>query len=244
MTIRVYGYFVMKKILILGVALAAAVSLYPAGQAEANTGAYYYVPTTYQPYQPVVTPTYTYGGNTMNEEQMIAFLKQLIVQLQAQLEAKKKGGYTYYNPGYTYSYGYVVGEPRSGSSRRGGDEEPEVETESAKSIKHDSAELRGFVDMMDFEDGEVFFVYGTDEDDIEEVEDDFDSYRDVDTNGQRLQKVRVDSSFDGDDDFEEVVTGLRSDTDYYFQICVGFEDEDDDEVILCGGVEEFTTKKN
>lgn len=225
----------------LGIALVAVFAFYPAGDAEANSNAYYYVPTTYQ-YQ---TPTtYSYGGNQMSEEQLIALLKQMIVQLQAQIDARKNNGY-YYNPGYNYNYGYgyVVGEPR-GDSRRNNDDEPEVDTDSARNIDDDRAELRGSVDMMDFEDGEVFFVYGEDESQIEDVEDDYDSYRDVDEDGDDLQKVRVDSNFDGDDDFRETVTGLDDDTDYYFQICVGFEDEDNDDVIICGGVEDFTTDRN
>lgn len=232
----------INKTLMLGIALAAVFAFYPGGEAEANSNAYYYVPTTYQ-YQTPVT-TYSYGGNQMSEEQLIAFLKQMIVQLQAKIDARKNGGY-YYNPGYNYnySYGYVVGEPR-GDSRRYDDDEPEVETDRARNIDDDRAELRGSVDMMDFDDGEVFFVYGEDEDQVEDVEDDYDSYRDVDEDGDDLQKVRVDSNFDGDDDFRETVTGLDDDTDYYYQICVGFEDEDDDDVIICGGVEEFTTDRD
>lgn len=232
-------YWHMNKILVLGVAVLAAAALWPAGSAQAQT--YYYVPTTYQPQTVATVPAYTYGSNQMTEQQLLAFLQKLIVQLQAQIAAKH-GGYT--TPGYTYSYGYVVGEPRGSGSSRNNDDEPEVETDSAKNVEHDEAELRGSVDMMDFEDGEVFFVYGTDEDDIEDVEDDFDSYRDVDEDGDKLMKVRVDSSFDGDDDFEETVTGLDEDTDYFFQICVGFEDEDGDDMIICGGVDEFTTENN
>jgi len=230
----------MKKILFLGVALVAVFAFSGAGQAEANS-TYYYVPTTYQP----TTPTYTYGGKQMNEEQLITVLKQMIAQLQAQIDAKKGSSYGggYYNPGYNYGYGYVIGEPR-GDSRRGDDDEPEAETDSADNIEKNEAELRGSVEMNDFEDGEVFFVYGEDEDMIEDVEDDFDSYSDVDEDGDDLQKVRVDSSLDDDDDYEERVTGLDAETDYYFTSCVGYEDEDDDEVLACGDVEDFTTDKN
>lgn len=232
----------MKKILFLGLAVAAVFAFYPAGQAEANS-TYYYVPTNYQPV--ATTPTYTYGGNQMSEEQLITFLKQLIVQLQAQIEARKGYPYTggYYNPGYSYSYGYVVGEPR-GDSRNNDDDEPEVETESAKNIEDNEAELRGSVDMNDFEDGDVFFVYGEDEDMIEDVEGDFDSYRDVDEDGDDLRKVRVDTGLDDDEDYEETITGLDEDTDYYFTICVAYEDDDDDEVLTCGDVEDFTTDDN
>jgi hypothetical protein len=230
----------MNKIFVLGLAVAAVIGFFPAGQAEANTN--YYAPTSYQ-YQPT---SVSWGSNQMNEEQMIAFLKQLIAQLQAQINAKKGSSYTggvYYNPG-SYGYGYVIGEPRGSGSSRNDDDEPEVETDSAKDVSHDEAELRGSVDMMDFEDGEVFFVFGQDEDQVEEVEDDYESYGDIDEDDEDLMKVRVDSSLDGDEDYEEVVNGLEEDTEYYFQICVGYEDEDDDEVIVCGGVDDFTTDEN
>lgn len=122
------------------------------------------------------------------------------------------------------------------------DEEPDVTTESAENVEDDEAELHGEVDMNDFDNGEVFFVFGQDEDMIEEVEDDFDSYSDVDEDGEDLEKVRVDSDLDDSSSYELRASGLDEDTDYYFQICVGYEDEDDDEVLMCGGVEEFTTE--
>lgn len=241
----------MRNGIILTLALIvagfAAASPIEASAAQTTNTTYYYVPSVggnYQYKAPVTLPSYNYygsswSGSQMSESQLIAFLQQLIVQLQAQLQAKGSyyGSSNYYGSGY----GYVIGGVRPGSSSSYGDDEPEVITDSATSINRTDAKLRGSVDMNDFEDGEVFFVYGTDESDIEDVEDDFDSYSDVDTNGQRLQKVRVDSSLDGDDEYEHRVSGLSRDTDYYFQICVGFEDEDDDDVIICGGVEEFTT---
>lgn len=213
----------------------------PALASAATT--YYYFPGTTGSYQyqyPVATANTYYGygnlgGSQMTQSQLIAYLQQLIIQLQAQLSAR--GG----NTGYSYGYGYTVGEPRSHSSSRNNDDEPDLTTDSATNINRNDARLRGSVEMNDFEDGEVFFVYGTDEDQVEDIEDDYDSYRDIDKDGDRLQKVLVDSSLDGDEDYSYKVTGLKRDTEYFFQICVGFEDEDGDDVILCGGVEEFET---
>lgn len=231
-----------RKTLAVMAAMVLVVAALPTERAAASTN-YYYVPASYQ-YQPTTYGNwYGPGGNQMTEAQLIAYLRQLIAQLQAQL-ASQQGSYYGYGSYYTPGYNYVIGKPQSGSSSRRDDDEPEVETERATSIGRNEARLNGNVDMMDFEDGEVFFVYGTDEDQIEDVEDDYDSYKDIDTDGRRLQKVRVDSSFDGDDDFSYRVTGLNSNTDYYFQICVGFEDEDDDDKIICGGVEDFTTDRD
>jgi len=121
------------------------------------------------------------------------------------------------------------------------DNEPTVTTSLPTNIGDNEADLRGSVNMNDFNNGEVFFVYGEDEDQVADVEDDFDSYRDVDEDGDDLQKVLVDSDLDSRDSYVEEVDSLDSDTRHYFSICVGYEDEDDDEVLKCGSVRSFTT---
>lgn len=129
------------------------------------------------------------------------------------------------------------------SNRRDDDDEPDVETLSARDIDENSAEIRGEVDMNDFRNGHVFFVYGEDEDDVEEVEDE-DSFDDIDERGDDLQKESVDRDLDGRDSYEEDITGLDDDTEYFFRICVEYEDEDDDETLECGDVEEFETDRD
>ncbi len=121
------------------------------------------------------------------------------------------------------------------------EDHPNVTTQSATDIQDDRADLRGYVDMDDFNNGEVFFVYGEDEDQIEDVEDGYDSYADVDEDGDDLQKVRVDTDLDSSDSYREEVDSLEDDTKYYFSICVGYEDEDNDDVVKCGSVRTFTT---
>lgn len=119
--------------------------------------------------------------------------------------------------------------------------EPDVETDNATAVDDSSAELNGSVDMNDFSDGEVFFVYGEDRDQVEDVAHDYDSYAEVDEDGDDLQKVRVDTGLDGAADYSAVVTGLNDDTDIYFSLCVGYDDEDDDATLQCGETENFTT---
>ncbi len=121
---------------------------------------------------------------------------------------------------------------------------PEADTDNAENVDEDSAELHGSVDMNDFNNGDVFFVYGEDEDQIDDVADDFDSYSDVDEDGDDLQKVLVDGDLDGDKSYWLKINGLDDDTDYYFAICVGFEDEDNDDTLVCGNTEDFTTDKD
>lgn len=147
--------------------------------------------------------------------------------------------YTNGTPGYTYTPSY--GTTSSNSSNN--DERPDVDTDSARDVEDDSAELRGDVDMNDFNNGIVFFVYGQDEDMIEDVEDDYDEYDDVrdDEESDDFEVVRVDRDLDSDDSYDEEVTGLEEDEDYYFIICVEYEDEDNDQRLECGDVEDFET---
>lgn len=227
-----------------------AVAFFAIGPVAAEASNNYYYPSLggyqYQ-YQPVYTPAYSYTtptysySNNMSQSQLADYLRVLIVQLQSQISSRPS--YNYY--GGAYGYNYVIGGPRSSDNDwddddNNDDDEPTVETRSATNISDDEATLRGYVDMNDFEDGEVFFVYGTDEDQIDEVEDDFDSYSDVDTDGDNLRKVRVDSSLDDSRTYGATVS-LDEDTRYYFSMCVSFEDEDNDDVIVCDSTEDFET---
>lgn len=121
------------------------------------------------------------------------------------------------------------------------DDTPSVTTDNADDVQNDSAVLTGDIDMNDFENGYVFFVYGEDESAVEDAADESE-YGDIDTDGDDLRKVVVESNFDDDDSFEETVTGLNDDTDYFFRLCVQYDDEDDDATLECGDVEDFTTE--
>lgn len=121
---------------------------------------------------------------------------------------------------------------------------PSVETGDANDIEENSAELEGEVDMNDYEDGYVFLVYGEDDDVVGDVADDFDSYQDVDEDSYNLQKVAVDSSLDGDSDYQVNISGLNDDTEIFYAYCVAFEDDDNDDRIVCGDTESFTTDED
>jgi hypothetical protein len=123
------------------------------------------------------------------------------------------------------------------------DDIPEVDTQDAENVDENSAELHGEVDMNDFEDGLAFFVYGQDEDAVEEVEDESE-YDDIDEEGEDLQKFTLMSGLDGIRTFWASISGLEDDSDYFFRICVEYEDEDNDTVLECGAVESFTTDEN
>jgi len=127
----------------------------------------------------------------------------------------------------------------------GNDQEPEADTQSARDIDEDSAELRGNVDMNDFDNGIVFFVYGQDQDRVNDVENDYNSYNDVenDEDNDEFEVERVDTDLDGSEDYERNVSGLDEDERYYFQICVEFDNDNGNSELECGGVEDFETDR-
>lgn len=120
-------------------------------------------------------------------------------------------------------------------------DDPDVTTRSATTITDESAILRGTVDMNDFSNGQVFFVYGEDEDRVREVTDDYETYGDIVERGDDLQKVLVDRDLDNSDTYEKKITRLDNDTDYLYNLCVSYEDEDRDDVIMCGMPRSFVT---
>lgn len=136
-------------------------------------------------------------------------------------------------------YGMILSFSTDSDSSRA--DEPVAITRTAQDITDDSAELNGSVDMNDFSDGIVFFVYGEDDNQIDDVENDFDTYADIDEDGDDLQTVRVDTDLDDADSYAEDIGGLNEDTTIYFRICVEYEDEDDNETLECGSVRSFRT---
>lgn len=122
------------------------------------------------------------------------------------------------------------------------DDEPFADTEDADDITDESAELSGSIDMNDFNNGRVFFVWGEDEDLVDEIEDEYEEYADIEEESDDLQKKQVDSDLDHQDDYSLEVDDLDDDTDHFFAICVEYEEEDSIPVIICGNTEEFTTE--
>ncbi len=130
----------------------------------------------------------------------------------------------------------------SGNRGRDSDgDEPDVNTGSASNIDNFSARISGSVDMNDFRDGDVYFVFGQDEDQVEDVDSDYDDYNDIEVDGDELDKILVDSHATDRDSYERTIYSLERDTSYYYRICVDFEDDYDDTEMLCGSVREFQT---
>lgn len=117
---------------------------------------------------------------------------------------------------------------------------PDATTDDAEDVDENSAELHGDIDMNDYENGIAFFVYGEDEDAVEDVEDESE-FDDVEQDGDDLKEILLSSNLDDDRNFSVNISNLDEDTDHFFRICVEYDDEDDDQTLVCGEVEEFTT---
>ncbi len=131
----------------------------------------------------------------------------------------------------------------SSNNNNGNNNDPDVTTSDATNITASAARLEGSVDMNDFDNGYVFFVYGEDKNSVEDAADE-NQYSDIDTSGSDLKKIIVETSFDNDDTLTKVVSGLQDDTDIYYRLCVGYTDDNDDDALVCGDVESFTTDTN
>ena len=140
--------------------------------------------------------------------------------------------------------GDIVHFTTDDNGNTGGNTEPVAETKEEDDVDENSAELNGRIDMNSFDDGIVFYVYGQDESQIEDVDSDYDEYSDINNDGDDLQKVKVDDNNDSDswENYPETVTGLDTDEDYYFRICVEFVNNNGDEELECGEVKDFRTE--
>jgi hypothetical protein len=125
-------------------------------------------------------------------------------------------------------------------------EEPNAETRNADNVDENSAELNGRVEMNDFNNGIVFFVYGQDESQIEDVDQDYNDYSDIDEDDDDLMKELVDNDNDSDSwqNYSEDINGLEEDERYYYRICVEFENSNGDDELECGNVEDFETDRD
>ena len=235
----------MKKLLIftgiiLSVTLLGFSSLVPLAGAQYHN---YYNPgqisyPTYYPVNAGLTPWYA-SDVTYYSNQYTTYYPNYYgyEQVYDSYQYPSYYGYSANNYYGASAYGFY-GQTSSWES--GSDDAPDVKTLSARDVDEYSAELRGEVDMNDSRNGRVFFVYGEDRNDIEDVEDE-DRYNDVDTNGEDIRKVLMDNDLDDEDDYGRYVYGLDDDTRIYFRLCVEYEDEDGDDRLECGDVEYFRT---
>ena len=144
-----------------------------------------------------------------------------------------------------YDYGSILNFKTAGDNHQNNESQlPQVWTDDADNINDDTARISGEIDMNDFDNGYAFFIYGEDEDQLNDVTDDFNNYTDIDEDGEDLQKISVDSNVDDDFQMWAELSHLDNDTVIFYTACVYFEDEDDDDLIICGDTESFTTDQD
>lgn len=118
-----------------------------------------------------------------------------------------------------------------------------LDTKAPYDITRSSAELRGRVETGDVNDVDVFFVWGEDRSDVEDVDNE-NRYSDIYQNGKKLQKKRIRTDFDGNQNFSLDVDGLDADERIYYRICAEYEKSNGDDDIKCGDLEDFETKRD
>jgi len=153
----------------------------------------------------------------------------------------------------TYHYFRIVGVDADGNKNYGKvvkfktkrdikDEAPKLKINRAQDVGLHSATISGSVDMNDFRNATVFFVYGEDRDEIRDIEDEYSRYSRIKERGDDLQKVRVDSDLDRFDEYNIDISDIDLDTRHYYAIGIEYENEDDDDVIVLSSIKYFTTK--
>lgn len=121
--------------------------------------------------------------------------------------------------------------------------EPVVEEVSHMNVTNNSVQLHGEFDVYSYTPASVFFVYGQDDDLVEDVADDYDTYFDVNEDGQDLRKMHY-LGFGQTGDFgitTGTIGGLESDEEYFYTACIEFTNSNNNQELVCGDVEEFET---
>lgn len=135
------------------------------------------------------TPTYPYQPQTAGEQ--IAFLYGMIYQLQLLLANE-----SYVRERVSDEDDDYIGVPRPGRSG-----EVDIDTLAARDIEDDEATLRAELDLNGEDEAEVWFVYGRDDDDLDD----------------ESRVLRVTDNRGDDRTVSITIDDLRDDTRYYFR---------------------------
>jgi len=117
---------------------------------------------------------------------------------------------------------------------------PTASTQRAEDINAETATLRGTYRRNSADSTTAFFVYGESRDLVNEVSVEYEEYRDIDEQGDALQKVRVGISLDASGSFSREIDDLERRTVYYHRFCIAYDDAETG--IRCGGTYSFETK--
>jgi hypothetical protein len=118
---------------------------------------------------------------------------------------------------------------------------PSVQTDAVV-VSGTSARLSGSVRMREFNDGKVFFVYGTDLERVTRVAGETSMER-LQQTQDRFQRVLVASDLDGNDEYAKTVRDLLPGTLYAARLCVEYQNQNesyrDTAFVKCGELRSF-----
>lgn len=125
-------------------------------------------------------------------------------------------------------------DPRSNNFRL-----PSATTGSVTSINAYDALIEGKYNVNDAEYATAFFVYGESNTEVSDVSKEYDSYSDIKTNKENLQKIRMGVGLKGTGSYERVIDDLERGTKYYYRFCIAYDGDEDG--LVCGSVRNLTT---
>lgn len=117
---------------------------------------------------------------------------------------------------------------------------PGVDTEGVTEISSNGATIEGFVTLNDYNEGQVFFMYGTDRTRVNDIED-YETYDDVSVSSDSLVKIMTEADFYGRDTVTQKISSLKAASTYYYRVCLAYDDKKKGDILSCGDVESFST---
>jgi hypothetical protein len=118
---------------------------------------------------------------------------------------------------------------------------PTVSTAGAVDVNAEMATLEGSYRRNDATNAIAFFVYGEDRQAVGSVSSRYDQYRDVDEQGDSLQKLRVGVNIADRGEYSRTIDDLDRGTTYYYSLCISYDD-DEERGIRCGSTRSFQTR--
>ncbi len=170
-------------------------------------------------------------------------------------EAAQKIRITNINPGTTYNYRAVLedeggdviyGEIRSFTTVRQAltstsASRPVVETEGVINITANTAEVKSFINMNNYDAGTVFYVKSLNSSDVSRINN-YDNYDAIPiVRGESLTKQIVAKDVKERTTISGRISGMVKATKYYYRACVEYLDSRDNKNIACSNVESFVT---
>ncbi len=114
---------------------------------------------------------------------------------------------------------------------------PVVENEKVVAIKNNSATASGFVSMNDYEMGEAFFVFGSDQNMVERADKNYSTFKSIEVVKGMFDKKSVNAKFIGRSTITASLSGLPKASTIYLRTCVAYNESK----LTCSKTNSFIT---